>query len=1407
MRKNESLFILIPFTILSATFPDFSSEALGNNDDTLDDALTIWYDASNINGQNNAGITNGQAIDYWQDLSGNNHHAYQIDYTLNPILVNSQINNNSIVRFENDRLALGDLGLPIQSYEMFIVYQVNAEQATNGINSGYSWPTFLGSYTNSFVNHWEAPNWNFGLGNNQHIVLPANIAYATRSDRSMGNTILGNIAHYFTHPLFGDIGEILIFSGTLDSQTKTNISIYLSNKWGLNDIVDSDLDGIINNQDDCPSLATNFIDECGVCGGDNTSCPTVADNDGNIYLTVEIGNQNWMAKNLKTTHYQNGDPITHIINNSDWGSYDEGQYGVYNNDPSNANIYGNLYNWHVVNDERGVCPEGWHVPSDDEWKELEMYLGMSQQEADDTGWRGANEGSKLAGNAELWIDGSLESNEEFGTSGFNGLPSGLRNNNNGSYYDLGNVSFFWSITNFSNNNAMSRRLYYQNSEVYRTNFNKLDGFSIRCLEDNPGCTDVSSCNFNPNANTNDGSCTYAETNFDCAGDCIVETDCAGTCGGTLVYDECGVCGGPGGTIEICDGIDNDCDNVIDEGCVYCCDDDDNDGYVSSAISNIRYHIDVNENGQICGDEIDSYETVCSELTTSYGGGCDGSAEEWSFDNPPDCALECDPDGDGGDSTNSADSDSGTYPGAPEICDDGWDNNCNGVIDEFSSDECGNCNSTTDDDGLQNLLSESSITSFRGYPHEDAETSYAQQIEDGWWRVQRSNHTEFTMNEFVPVTGGNIYEEIFYLKHDGTFPQTGITFWNEVNEHSSVPATIEELGTDENGNSIKRISAQYTTQTSDTEIRAIDFWANSTGTGTYTWVAVKNIQFREVGTCDCEGNLVDECGICSGGGPNIWYFDQDNDGLGDPYITQESCTQNDGWVDTANDACPDDPNNDIDNDGFCGFGSDNCENDFNPNQENFDGDEEGDACDADDDNDGALDELDSDDHNPNICSDDDFDDCDDCSNGLYNLENDGSDLDLDGICDAGDQCAGGDDKKDSDGDGIPNDCDVDMNLEHQNSLVSFWALPEDASLSNLIHTHECSFNAVVGEGVASAMHPESLEWFGSIEALDCQSGYWLKREEDNTCGYGLSGNYCSEMTVEYELNHLANLISYPHSIIQDVSSINEECVNGELFGIISQGVAALCSEGEFQGSLTEFVPGMGYWFQSQGNGHRFIYPQPEEANFARVQKRLPAVPAEFSFVQSTRQAFYFTDTIDLHSQSPEVGDWIIAKNGEFVVGARMWLGAFTDIPVMGADGDENTFHYCEQGDLPEFYLYKSGTGELIPMSQENIPKWEELGLFQIKLTEQVIPVEFSLDEPYPNPFNPATTLSYSMPKESIVTISIIDLQGRLVTELVNAPLKAGNHSIIWNAGDQASGIYFVEMRTDNFYSIKKLMLVK
>jgi uncharacterized protein (TIGR02145 family) len=210
------------------------------------------------------------------------------------------------------------------------------------------------------------------------------------------------------------------------------------------------------------------------------STGTVTDIDGNVYQTVTIGSRVWMAENLKVTHYRNGDPIPHVTNNSTWSGLSTGAYCNYNNDTAQVAVYGRLYNWYAVDDSRNIAPAGWHMPSDDEWKQLEMYLGMSQAEADLVGWRGTDEGGKLKESGTMhWFSPNTGATNE---SGFSALPGGCRNFSGSCNY-MGVYAFYWSSTEYDSNYAWSRYLSYDNSAVYRLSFMMQDGFSVRCVKD------------------------------------------------------------------------------------------------------------------------------------------------------------------------------------------------------------------------------------------------------------------------------------------------------------------------------------------------------------------------------------------------------------------------------------------------------------------------------------------------------------------------------------------------------------------------------------------------------------------------------------------------------------------------------------------------------------------------------------------------------------------------------------------------------------------------------------------------------------------------------------------------------------------------------------------------------------
>jgi len=219
------------------------------------------------------------------------------------------------------------------------------------------------------------------------------------------------------------------------------------------------------------------------------------DIDGNEYSTIQIGTQVWMSENLRVTHFKNGDAIPTYSDGEEWGNLTTP--GFANFDEWIFLLYGNLYNWFAVDDARGLCPEGWHVPSDEEYKQLEISVGMSESEADMIGFRGTNEGSKLAGAYQLW-DGSdemmgeigiLESDNEFGVSGFNVLPAGRRTSYWGEFIEIGWEAYLWTSTevqscgaNFCD--AWVRNIDFSSTQIERSDiWDKAYGASVRCIQD------------------------------------------------------------------------------------------------------------------------------------------------------------------------------------------------------------------------------------------------------------------------------------------------------------------------------------------------------------------------------------------------------------------------------------------------------------------------------------------------------------------------------------------------------------------------------------------------------------------------------------------------------------------------------------------------------------------------------------------------------------------------------------------------------------------------------------------------------------------------------------------------------------------------------------------------------------
>ena len=203
---------------------------------------------------------------------------------------------------------------------------------------------------------------------------------------------------------------------------------------------------------------------------------------GYDYATVLIGDQCWFEENLRSENYENGDAIPAGLSDSEWTSttsgatavYGEGSSACFTDTPDgdacdeawSLNEYGRLYNWYAMDDVRGLCPSGWHVPTDGEWTVMTDFLG----------------GESVAGGQMKTTYGWYNGGNGTNSSGFSGLPGGYRNFNDGYFLDAGNNGYWWSASP-SGSVAWYRSLNYISENVFRYNLNRRYGFSVRCVRD------------------------------------------------------------------------------------------------------------------------------------------------------------------------------------------------------------------------------------------------------------------------------------------------------------------------------------------------------------------------------------------------------------------------------------------------------------------------------------------------------------------------------------------------------------------------------------------------------------------------------------------------------------------------------------------------------------------------------------------------------------------------------------------------------------------------------------------------------------------------------------------------------------------------------------------------------------
>lgn len=233
--------------------------------------------------------------------------------------------------------------------------------------------------------------------------------------------------------------------------------------------------------------------------GDDIVYGTVTDIDGNVYLTVIIGNQEWMAENLRVTRYNNGDDIHTGLDNTEWSNTTEGAYAIYPHvsidgldlDEEVVSAYGKLYNWYALDDSRGLCPEGWHVPSDSAWTHLVNYVMHRSASINNDEENEAGNRLKSCRQVDSPLDGcnttehprwnAHSTHYGFDQFGFSALPGGARSSSGG--FNIGSIGYWWTSTVHSGTDIWYRVMYSSHGVVGRFSFHMRHGNSVRCMRD------------------------------------------------------------------------------------------------------------------------------------------------------------------------------------------------------------------------------------------------------------------------------------------------------------------------------------------------------------------------------------------------------------------------------------------------------------------------------------------------------------------------------------------------------------------------------------------------------------------------------------------------------------------------------------------------------------------------------------------------------------------------------------------------------------------------------------------------------------------------------------------------------------------------------------------------------------
>jgi len=397
----------------------------------------------------------------------------------------------------------------------------------------------------------------------------------------------------------------------------------------------------------------------------------------------------------------------------------------------------------------------------------------------------------------------------------------------------------------------------------------------------------------------------------------------------------------------------------------------------------------------------------------------------------------------------------------------------------------------------------------------------------------------------------------------------------------------------------------------------------------------------------------------------------------------------------------------------------------------------------------------------------------------------------------------------------------------NNLVSFTCFPYNTSMEQFFNDNE-NINFIISQGLGIfKMDDGTLS--GNLTEFDYHKGYWINTDDcdGESCEHILNLNGVKVTdNVIYDLEDGNNLIGV-HGFSETTAEIFET-FGGEEFAslhfdyIIGQGLGLFFTDvdqdgdREWSGNLSQLEPNHGYWLQNDSiRTMQFTFPEHDES-ISREIVYQPEIRSEFKANQSMEQSFYLANEIIIDGNSAQYGDILLSYNENVLTGSAVIEDGPTTIAVMGRDMTDETIGFHEVGQSPQFKVYLQNSDEIIELISSNNAGWASMSMHQMDRlmgeVPKVIVNEFSFNTPYPNPFNPVTTFSYGLPNEGKVTITVYNLNGEKVTELLNDIQTSGIYNMDWNAGLVSAGVYFINLEVNEINGTKyqqtqKVILLK